>query len=49
MCIRDRPDGAEAVVTAGKETYYKLGDEYYTDEECTKMVTAAVKLSLIHI
>ena len=37
------PDGAEAVVTAGKETYYKLGDEYYTDEECTKMVTAAVK------
>ena len=23
-----------------KETYYKLGDEYYTDEECTKLVTA---------
>ena len=26
-----------------KETYYKLNNEYYTDEECTKMVTAAVK------
>ena len=30
-----------------KETYYKLGDEYYTDEECTKMVTAAVKEVLV--
>ena len=37
------PEGATKVETAGKETYYKLGDEYYTDEECTKMVTAAVK------
>ena len=29
-----------------KETYYKLGDEYYTDEECTKLVTAEVKAVL---
>ena len=37
------PEGATRFETAGKETYYKLNNEYYTDEECTKLVTAGVK------
>ena len=39
----------KTIETAGKETFYMKGDveEFYTDSECTKLVTPAVKANLL--
>ena len=42
-------DTVKTIETAGKETFYMKGDveEFYTDSECTKLVTPAVKANLL--
>ena len=40
-------DTVTTVETAGKETFYLKNNEFYTDADCTKLVTAAVKANLL--